>query len=254
VTEWIHERIPTGPPPEGFVRNHNEKTKDMIRSILPSKARKGAREDRAEIHRRERARVRASLNQVARLGDADDFDGDLKFEDRVAVRDMVWERRDADKVAPLMRWAERTIATDPTLEAATYDDRFAHFAAIVPDNTIGRHALQHLAWTIGTPPAWQFRRLVSRHTTPDDRPDDLRVAVEAILDAGAHGDLNRRIKAEVPGLIARHVYQGGAWTQVVTERPRRLLAGRHDLDSFIADVRGREEAAISQAFAGGLDR
>jgi len=41
---------------------------------------------------------------------------------------------------------------------------------------------------------------------------------------------------------------------VVCDRPRRLLAGRHDLETFMADVRNGEEAAISRAFAGEFDR
>jgi hypothetical protein len=253
VTERVHERIPTGPPLEGFVRNHDEKTKDMIRSILPSKARKGARDERAAIHRHERAHVRASLHEVTRLGSFEDFEGDLEFEDRRAIQEMVSERRDADKVGPLERWAGRAIATDCALGAADYEDRYAHFAGIVSDNTIGRHALQHLSSVIGTPPGWELRRRPRRDTT-DDRPDELRVAVETILNSGAHGDLNRHIKAEIPNVILRSVFRSGRWTVEHEDRPRRLLAGRHDLEDFIADVRCSEEATVARAVVHDIDR
>lgn len=43
------------------MRNHHDKARDMARSVLPSTARKGARRARAQIHRRERARLRSEL-------------------------------------------------------------------------------------------------------------------------------------------------------------------------------------------------
>ncbi len=202
--------------------------------------------------------MRATLHDLTRVGSADDFEGDLEFEDRPAVRDMVWERRAADKVAPFERWAGRTIATHADLDAADYDDRYAHFARIVPDNTIGRHALQHVAWVIGTPPAWQFRRFANRSATGDP-PDELRLSVEAILAAGAHGDLNRRIKDKIPAVVTRNVFVSGRWTFRQQERPRRVSTvvsspGNMTWGDFVADVRGSEEGSIAVSFARHLDR
>ncbi len=40
------------------MRNHDEKTRDMARSVLPSTRRRGARQDRALAHKAERSRLR----------------------------------------------------------------------------------------------------------------------------------------------------------------------------------------------------
>ncbi|MCC6225018.1 MAG: hypothetical protein IT195_01250 [Microthrixaceae bacterium] len=48
------------------MRNHNEKARDMARSVLPSTARKGARDARAVIHGRERAHERRLLHELGR--------------------------------------------------------------------------------------------------------------------------------------------------------------------------------------------
>ena len=44
------------------MRNHNEKARDMARSVLPSTRRRGARADKAAARARERARLRAELH------------------------------------------------------------------------------------------------------------------------------------------------------------------------------------------------
>jgi hypothetical protein len=100
------------------VRNHDDKIKDMARSVLPSTARRAARAGRARIHRAERARLREELHRVGSHIDPHDDQGDLTGGDRAAIAEMVWDRRAHDKVAPLLRWAERTVARDPLLAAA----------------------------------------------------------------------------------------------------------------------------------------
>ena len=100
------------------MRNHTEKARDMARSVLPSTARKGARDTRADIRGRERVRERQMLHHLRGYVDPDDFEGVLGEELHREIGEMVWHRRSADKVAPLMRWAERTVARDPRLAAA----------------------------------------------------------------------------------------------------------------------------------------
>lgn len=231
------------------MRNHDEKIKDMVESILPSKHRKGARDRRAAIHRRERAQVRASLHQFTRLVDADDYEGDLDYEDREAMIWLVEDRRDADKVAPLLRWVERRVAKDPALASEDWDGRRARFAALFGDNTVGCHALSHIEWAIGTPPASQFRWFVRPRPPVDEPPDELLQAVEAILAAGAHGELNRRIRHEVGNHILRTVRTPEGRVQDREERPRRFLGGHHDRDAFVAAVQHRSEARVVRTLA-----
>lgn len=129
------------------VRNHDQKQRDMARSVLPSKRRSAAREDRRILHRTARSRVRTAIKSMI------DFDDDLQLEivDRkraVATTDLVWSRRYADKVEPLLRWAEAIIAADPKLRTASVDEQVAHFARVLPDNLPGRHALDHIRWQL----------------------------------------------------------------------------------------------------------
>lgn len=231
------------------MRNHDEKIKDMAESILPSTARKGARQERARIHRRERAQARAALYGLRGCADPDDSDGDGFAADRRGIQEMVWDRRSADKVGPLLRWAERTIAADPRLAEASYEERYDHFARLLPDNTIGRHALQHLRLVLRDPDwrtrwvAWRAERAVR----DAERRSALCDAVKAILEAGAHGELNRRIKCAIPAEGYTPHFSSRA-------RPRRLLLGAHDVEDFVDAVRGAREASLACDLADELRR
>lgn len=132
------------------MRNHDQKARDMARSVLPSKARKRARDERAEIHGRERAHERRLLRAMLRCSDPDDFECDLGFaaRHRGDISGMVYDRRTADKLGPLLHWAERLIESDPVLSVATPAERAAHFGKIMPSGLIGDHAIAHLDWVL----------------------------------------------------------------------------------------------------------
>ena len=130
------------------MRNHHEKTRDMARSVLPSNL--TVKQWRRQIHHRERARVRAELHRARFInpGDLDDFSDNAAGVDltKHAVREMVVERREADKLGPLFRWAEYHNDHDPALRCAPVADRLEHFASRLPDGVIGSHAVGHIAW------------------------------------------------------------------------------------------------------------
>ncbi len=217
---------------------------------MPSTRRKGARDDRRLIHHRERSRVRASLHEIRQLvdvGDADDTP--LFYEDKRAVAEMVSDRRSADKVGSLGRWAERRVQNDPVLRQADWDGRRAVFQRMFADDTVGRHALGHIEWVIGTPPSWRHRKIARNSVPSAEAPDPLRVAVLQILEAGAHGDLNRRIRREVPRLVKRKVRTSTGTTFEYHARIVRFLAGRHDVDDFVAAVRGQAESKVVHSVA-----
>jgi hypothetical protein len=73
------------------MRNYDEKVKDISRSVLPSTGRKGARDTRGIIHKRQRTRELAGLTEYRRTADPDDetpdFRGKLDF--RIFLR-AVW--------------------------------------------------------------------------------------------------------------------------------------------------------------------
>lgn len=233
------------------MRNHSEKTRDMARSVLPSTARKGARTTRVEIHGSHRVRERQLLHQLSRALDHDDIDididGDCDAKRVQMTTKMVRRRRSADKIGPLLRWAERTIEHDPKLLAGSPEDRAIYFRKILPPGLIGNHAMSHLRWVIDDRPV--------RWIPPQRRPTTVPLAQLAadIVAAGRHGDLNRRIRADVfpwemhreyvpaqrlidaehpaPGILVpvRDTYER-------RRIPIRYLAGSHDIEAFARDA------------------
>jgi len=244
------------------MRNHNEKARDMARSVLPSTARKGARETRTTIHGRERAHERQLLHELRHWSEPDDFEGDLGVASRHRrdVADMVSDRRAADKVGPLIVWAERLVERNTVLSSATPEDREVYFRTILPPGLIGNHAISHLYWVLDDRRG-HWSRVRSRTENP--RNPDVAI-VEAIISAGRHGDLNRRLRAELDRVVAHSVrlpperiidgehpapgvllpYRG------VTDYRRRyirFLAGAHDAAAFVKDA-DREVLKVVRAF------
>jgi hypothetical protein len=193
------------------VQNHDEKVTDMIRSVLPSTARHGVRATRRLIHRAERRTAKSRL----RAGDDDVF-----VDTRGAVSDLVWDRRAADKVAPLVRWALHHVRADPALRDATTAERLEHFRRLLPDTTIGRHALSHIAWPLERL-EHQGRPQPRRWRAPSIAP-----TVRALYEAGYHGELNKRLKI----------------------RLLPTLAGIHDIDRF-AEAAGQSTRAVVDGLA-----
>jgi hypothetical protein len=193
------------------VQNHDEKVRDMIRSVLPSTARHGVRATRRLIHRAERRTVKDRLRAGDDVGVVDT---------RGAISEMVWDRRAADKVAPLVRWALDHFRADPVLRDASTAERLEHFRRLLPDTTIGRHALSHIAWPL--------ERLGHQHRPQPHRwrPPSIATTVRALYEAGYHGALNKRLKI----------------------RLLPTLAGIHDIDRF-AEAAGQSTRAVVAALA-----
>lgn len=126
------------------MRNHDEKIKDMSRSVLPSTGRKSARDNRRIIHKQQRARELAAVTAYRRDTGPDIVTPDVRGTYGPDITQMVRGRRAQDKVGPLIRWAEARIAADPVLRSAPRAEQVACFARLMPDTTIGRHAVQHI--------------------------------------------------------------------------------------------------------------
>jgi hypothetical protein len=240
------------------VRNHDQKTKDMIESILPSTARDWARVTRRIIHKRERALARSELRRALCFVDPadpsaiDHHDGHVTFVDRRAIRAMVSDRRWADKASSLERWATRRIERDADLRDLDLSSQLDAFASLVPNNTIGRHALDHIKFALKPPRIWSSH---GGARSQEVTVENLHAAVETIVRAGAAGELNRRMKYEHrrklhrPDATALPDASGSEHLRLP-----RLLAGQHDIDAFAANTLGRPESALALDLADELRR
>lgn len=135
------------------------KQKDLIRSILPSKARKSARDSSREINRRTRHRIKQALHDISPEDDFDEseFYGKASEAEARHKSEMRWrvsDRRGADKLGPLKRVTQH-------LKKESKDDSEAHeklCKLLEPHkNLITRHALSHAEWYLDCPEAEYYR-------------------------------------------------------------------------------------------------
>ncbi len=204
------------------MRNHDHKVKDISRSVLPSTARKSARDNRRIIHKRQRARELAAVTAYRRDTEPGSVTPDVRGTYGPDVTQLVWQRRSRDKVGPLIRWARATIAADPLLRSAPRADQVAYFARMMPDTTIGRHAVQHIEQAL----EWDERRArytAGRPAVPGQPVTDMERQLGQILEAGLHAELNARLR-QLAG-----TQEDRPRAQPV---PRRLLLGGHDVGAF----------------------
>ena len=181
------------------------KTKDMIRSVLPSTARKGARHAKANRKRRVRRHVRQDLHR-------EDFEpkADLKLDARLS--DVVWDRRGADKLNHFMRWCEaKTKGVDT-------DDALGYVRSILPSSLIGDHAYGH----------WKAHRMRHQFRFRYEPPQSLQSYIDSTTCR-----LKRALDV-APDL--HHALNASIKREKVEGDPRRLLRGVHDVDAFVRDT------------------
>lgn len=223
------------------------KQRNMIRSILPSTGRKRARTSLAMAKRHNRRYIRQALHNVAldvELWEETTGYDEYPYEDRgwgeYSIRQIVSDRRGADKVAPMMRWAPSQV------EGVRREDRMSKLLAILPKNTIGRHAASHVDKTeaFATPDDiakgyywWQH------HNSPEKRAElafvnacrfaALAERLEKVLHDRRHRELNRILKKPVVRSerqrVAMYKYD---WVRLPDE-PGRPLYGRHDIEGCL---------------------
>lgn len=206
------------------MRNHGEKIRDMSRSVLPSTGRKAAKKDRKIVHGRHRARELAAV--TAYRGDPEGVTPDVRGTYGPEIRQLVVRRRARDKVGSLIRWAEATIAADPVLRSATRAEQVAYFAGLLPDTTIGRHAVQHIDWAL----EWRERRTryqASRPTAPGPHAAEMERGLRLILEVGLHATLNAGLRQLADSQIVH---------PRIRSMPRRLLLGSHDVEPFTREM------------------
>lgn len=116
------------------------KARDIARSVLPAgrQAAKSHREDAATIRRNNRRKIRQSLNKARNFADIYDFEDDVNYYPDRDINYIREDRRLADNIGPLMRWAQHhgTRIGDP-------EQAYEFVRNTLPKNLAGNHALSH---------------------------------------------------------------------------------------------------------------
>jgi hypothetical protein len=209
----------------------HDKTRDMIRSILPSTSDAYARFAKASRKRAHRHAIRIEV----RCEDHEETAANLLRDCYVA--DIVRDRRGADKLHHFMRWCYAIT------EGMSTEDALGYVRAILPASLIGDHAYGH--WEQDRKHdsqrriPWHEQERRGAQSWRDSTLFHFRRALHA--DPELHARLNAEIKRrKAPG------------------EPRRLLAGLHDVEAFVDAVRppGRWETDLyyieRDAMLGGL--
>jgi len=197
-----------------------DKQRDLIRMVLPSRASKFAREKSREIHRQERHAVNSVLHQHHPEDEWEDghYFGRVSSAESYTAKEMperVRERRSADSLSGLQRWAEHQKRKYKGNDSKAY----AKCAEILEPskNLICKHAMSHVAVWLDSPEARFYRPMMNerdlaaeeakkrsfmaRHYGPVliDK-GELKTLLDRLF-ATQHGKLNRILKAY--GLVHR---------------------------------------------------
>lgn len=209
-----------------------DKPRDIARGVLPSTARKGARDKKRNFHKTHRACQRRVNHELLRAGleHVDDVETQLVYDGYHAstqhpslswdetMPDIIDARRSADKLGPLLAWGRSTHDRLMTKPEWPVEDKIAYFKALLPDTLQGRHALGHLLdmLRLSTDNFYyysRYDRFTNRLGTVTK--DDLRAALIKILStskgrmefhdfrlraipvAGHSGEANNKVQIEV---------------------------------------------------------
>lgn len=204
------------------------KAKDMSRSVLPSTARKRSRDLKRHAHKATRTRVRAALHDW----DEDSTDELLdpqRYDSYRGVKVVVSERRDADKVRPLMHWAEAK-ADD---FGATAGERYRALRALLPPGIIGWHAMTHVEYLepFRRDPGvwWRLRDYDPKAARRNAIARKEKLAVALRDNADLFGALNTYLK--------RYHYDWVAQEWVKDTKAPRALDGIHDIEAWVDELK-----------------
>jgi hypothetical protein len=217
-----------------------EKARDMARSLLPSRWRKGARKERALIHRGHRREPKETLARLARDPVGWEELPSLKDSSQRELRGVVQHRRGADKVNPFIRWATAVTRELPR------ESRLSHVRGRVPQGVIGEHALVHVRHTEAFEDpverewrrAWWSRNGGSSRTGWMDRGEQAQLLRQVLQVPEGHRTFNRWLSYHPDDTYSRWSHKAGC------AKPGRVLLGLHDVLPFLDTVgsmsRGRD--------------
>jgi hypothetical protein len=207
-----------------------EKARDMARSLLPSRWRKGARKERALIHRGSRRKPKEALARLTREPEGWEELPSPKDFSRRELLGVVQHRRGADKVNPFIRWATAVTREFPR------ESRLSHVRGRVPRGVIGEHALVHLKHTAAFEDpverewrwAWWLRNGGSSRTGWMNRGEHAQLLRQVLQVPEGHRTFNRWLRCH-PATYDR-------WGNRVWSKPVRTLLGLHDVLPFLDTV------------------
>lgn len=143
-----------------------EKVREIARSILPSTSRRAARQNAAMVKRANRRRTRQTLHEWAKYIDPYEFEGHIfdygepgggcnyGWWDLGTIKEVMWHRRNYDKLGAFLRWADAH-----TAHLETNEERYMAVKRAMPDSLIGRHALTHLGRDYDIDDPYKYGRL-----------------------------------------------------------------------------------------------
>lgn len=230
------------------------KVRTMGRSILPSTRAKGARDDKRNVKKRERQRVRTALHDVTDIESALDSDRDWDHTEDVRIREVMWDRRNGDKLGHFLHWAERI-----TTHLDDEQDKYWYVAGLMPDTLPGRHALTHLPWDkYHDRFSYRYRWLNRSQDYTHRRAQHycaMHAALYKVIEAGCLTPFNRTIKRvwQTPYSTAPHYRTFWRQHESKSEFYRceqcnkpRLLLGVHDIDGFLGHDYGLHRDAAEK--------
>lgn len=204
------------------------KRRDIIESVLPSTSRRMARESLAAVKRHNRRAIRQAY-QKYRWDDPDDVEFDFNQTCDREVREIMWTRRDGDKLGTLRRWAPK----------ATKDirpmDRESWLFSVFPDNTIGRHAAGHAKDYVDDddPYSWKNWKETRAAREKAARAEMVAVIMEHMEFGGFHTRFNLALKGASHRIAAEGVYRWRTQCPTTCEHVVPLLLGIHDIEDFV---------------------
>lgn len=234
-----------------------EKKKEMMRSILPSRAPKFAKENKRSINRKLRREAKRSLRKIQCEEDwyEESLDFDWNYDGQKDRSWIVAVRRNADKLAHFEKWAMKKAKDVPDGE------KMGYIKSILPSkgSLIYQHALDHLRFLPGfeSNPYYYSWRLQYKRRTFDK--EDLKEALKSICDKREvhiyFNDMIRRRACNVTweillrewfeyikpynSSIPKRMWEKVRLTQCSlkdkTPGPR-ILMGTYDIDDFIKDI------------------
>lgn len=222
------------------------KMRDISRGVLPATRNRAqsAAEELAYERRHNRRQIAQELGQIRSLDDAIEAEADLEVYPNAKINSIVNERRLADNLGALMRWARSKISGE--LAHLSDDDRYMWFKTHLPDSLQGRHALQHIEMDLLEPSWSEFRwwRYLRSGRRPDGSREEVIEMLAYILEThGLHSRFNEYMKTAdyVPKFINRrnwavkdrfdpnYYYEipNPSWHEPV------LLLGHHDVEAWV---------------------
>jgi hypothetical protein len=183
-----------------------DKARDIARSVLPSTHRKAARDDKRAYHSKHRAAQRQANHRIERSLAVETDDGSIAhdpelfddFEERTVydgyaaatkddglswddMNEIVQNRRNGDKLGPLLSWARAVHDRTMSGPEWTTADKLAYFKAVLPDTLQGRHALSHIETDLGLLSNPYLYGRYSYRSQPAATKDEFRAALGRIL-------------------------------------------------------------------------